>query len=48
MKEKLPLVKSVDFGTDEPSAQALLARHKVLEGEIQAYKGAQSALTLIC
>ncbi|CAG0913206.1 unnamed protein product [Notodromas monacha] len=39
MKEKLPLVKSADFGTDEPSAQALLARQKVLEGEIQAYRG---------
>lgn len=35
----MALVTSTDYGVDEPSAQALLARHKDLRGEIQAYKG---------
>lgn len=35
----MALVASTDYGVDEPSAQALLARHKDLRGEIQAYKG---------
>ena len=39
LKEKMALVASTDYGVDEPSAQALLARHKDLRGEIQAYKG---------
>ncbi|KAK6631754.1 hypothetical protein RUM43_013818 [Polyplax serrata] len=39
LKEKSALVASTDYGLDEPSAQALLARHKDLRGEIQAYKG---------
>lgn len=32
-------MKSEDYGVDEPSAQALLQRHRDLCGEIQAYKG---------
>lgn len=39
LNEKLALVKSSDYGVDEPSAQALLQRHKDLEGEINAYNG---------
>ncbi|KAL0275436.1 UNVERIFIED_CONTAM: hypothetical protein PYX00_003283 [Menopon gallinae] len=39
LKEKMALVASTDYGVDEPSAQALLARHKDLRGEIKAYKG---------
>lgn len=38
LKEKLSLVSSSDMGNDEPSAQALLSRHKVLQGELAAYK----------
>uniref|UniRef100_A0A8D8QLB4 Spectrin beta chain, non-erythrocytic 5 n=1 Tax=Cacopsylla melanoneura TaxID=428564 RepID=A0A8D8QLB4_9HEMI len=37
--ERLALVTSEDYGVDEPSAQALLQRHRDLAGEIQAYKG---------
>lgn len=37
MNEKLALVKSDDYGVDEPSAQALIQRHRDLEGEINAY-----------
>jgi spectrin beta len=39
MKEKMALVASEDYGVDEPSAQALLQRHKDLEGELKAYSG---------
>ncbi|CAG9824099.1 unnamed protein product [Phaedon cochleariae] len=39
LNEKTSLATSKDFGTDEPSAQALLQRHKDLEGEINAYQG---------
>ncbi|XP_012530663.2 spectrin alpha chain isoform X3 [Monomorium pharaonis] len=39
MNEKMALVASEDYGVDEPSAQALLQRHKDLEGELNAYKG---------
>ena len=39
MKEKMSLVASEDYGVDEPSAQALLQRHKDLEGELNAYRG---------
>ncbi|XP_043484059.1 spectrin alpha chain [Leptopilina heterotoma] len=39
MNEKLTLVVSEDFGVDEPSSQALLQRHKDLQGELNAYKG---------
>lgn len=37
LREKMPLVRSTDYGEDRPSAQALLARHRDLEGQIQAY-----------
>ncbi|VEN48181.1 unnamed protein product [Callosobruchus maculatus] len=39
LNEKTAIVASSDYGTDEPSAQALLQRHKDLEGEINAYSG---------
>ncbi|XP_015599750.1 spectrin beta chain, non-erythrocytic 1 isoform X3 [Cephus cinctus] len=39
MNEKMALVASEDYGVDEPSAQALLQRHKDLQGELNAYKG---------
>ena len=39
MNECLALVGTNDYGVDEPSAQALLQRHKDLEGEINAYTG---------
>lgn len=39
LNEKSFLAASKDFGTDEPSAQALLQRHKDLQGEINAYNG---------
>ncbi|XP_050460702.1 spectrin beta chain, non-erythrocytic 5 isoform X2 [Cataglyphis hispanica] len=39
MNEKMALVASEDYGVDEPSAQALLQRHKDLEGELNAYRG---------
>ena len=35
----MPLVHSTDCGEDTPSAQALLARHRDLEGQIRAYEG---------
>ncbi|XP_044008912.1 spectrin beta chain, non-erythrocytic 5 isoform X1 [Aphidius gifuensis] len=46
MNEKMALVASVDYGIDEPSAQALLQRHKDLEGELNAYKGDVQSLNL--
>jgi spectrin beta len=39
LKERQALVESKDLGQDEPSAQALLQRHKDLEGEMSAYQG---------
>ncbi|XP_066999614.1 spectrin beta chain, non-erythrocytic 5 isoform X3 [Anabrus simplex] len=39
MNEKMALVASTDYGEDEPSAQALLQRHRDLQGELHAYKG---------
>ncbi|XP_012280338.1 spectrin beta chain, non-erythrocytic 5 isoform X2 [Orussus abietinus] len=46
MNEKMALVASQDYGVDEPSAQALLQRHKDLEGELNAYKGDVQSLNL--
>lgn len=46
LNEKVSLVNSKDYGTDEPSAQALLQRHKDLEGELNAYKGDIHSLNL--
>ena len=42
--EKRPLVSSSDYGSDEPSAQALLQRHVNLEEEIIAYNSDVKAL----
>lgn len=39
LNEKASLITSNDYGTDEPSAQALLQRHKDLQGELNAYEG---------
>uniref|UniRef100_A0A336KQL4 CSON014177 protein n=1 Tax=Culicoides sonorensis TaxID=179676 RepID=A0A336KQL4_CULSO len=39
LNEKMALVASNDFGVDEPSAQALLQRHRDLQGELNAYSG---------
>lgn len=39
LHEKLALVTSKDYGVDEPSAQALLQRHRDLQGELNAYSG---------
>ncbi|GJQ85807.1 putative phospholipid binding protein, partial [Trypoxylus dichotomus] len=39
LNEKKSLLGSTDYGSDEPSAQALLQRHKDLHGELNAYKG---------
>ncbi|XP_063699935.1 spectrin beta chain, non-erythrocytic 5 isoform X3 [Culicoides brevitarsis] len=39
LNEKMSLVASNDFGVDEPSAQALLQRHRDLQGELNAYSG---------
>lgn len=39
LNEKTSLLTSKDYGSDEPSAQALLQRHKDLQGELNAYKG---------
>lgn len=35
----MALVASNDYGLDEPSAQALLQRHRDLQGELNAYSG---------
>lgn len=37
-------MRSVDCGEDGPSAQALLARHRDLRGQIQAYEGDMNTL----
>lgn len=39
LNEKMALVTSDDFGVDEPSSQALLQRHRDLQGELNAYMG---------
>ncbi|KAL5291928.1 SPTBN5 family protein [Megaselia abdita] len=39
LNEKMSLVNSQDYGSDEPSAQALLQRHRDLQGELNAYSG---------
>ncbi|XP_073969406.1 spectrin beta chain, non-erythrocytic 5 kst isoform X2 [Rhodnius prolixus] len=39
LNERMALVGTNDYGVDEPSAQALLQRHRDLEGEINAYTG---------
>ena len=39
LNEKMALVASADYGEDEPSAQALLQRHRDLQGELNAYSG---------
>ncbi|XP_025833247.1 spectrin beta chain, non-erythrocytic 1 [Agrilus planipennis] len=39
LNEKMSILASTDYGSDEPSAQALLQRHKDLEGELNAYHG---------
>ncbi|XP_017956522.1 spectrin beta chain, non-erythrocytic 1 isoform X6 [Drosophila navojoa] len=39
LNEKMALVNSKDYGNDEPSAQALLQRHRDLQGELNAYSG---------
>lgn len=39
MNEKMALVASDDYGVDEPSGQALLQRHRDLQGELNAYMG---------
>lgn len=39
LNEKMALVNSNDYGNDEPSAQALLQRHRDLQGELNAYSG---------
>ncbi|XP_043493138.1 spectrin beta chain, non-erythrocytic 5 isoform X1 [Polistes fuscatus] len=46
MNEKMALVTSEDYGVDEPSAQALLQRHKDLEGELNAYRGDVQSLNM--
>lgn len=39
LNEKTSILSSSDYGSDEPSAQALLQRHKDLQGELNAYSG---------
>ncbi|XP_052120778.1 spectrin beta chain, non-erythrocytic 1 isoform X4 [Frankliniella occidentalis] len=39
LNEKMAIVASTDYGEDEPSAQALLQRHRDLQGELNAYSG---------
>lgn len=39
LNEKMALVGSEDHGVDEPSGQALLQRHRDLQGELNAYSG---------
>lgn len=38
LNEKKSLLTSTDYGSDEPSGQALLQRHKDLQGELNAYR----------
>ena len=44
MKEKEPIVSSVDFGRDEDSTEALQKKHEALMQDIVAYKGTIEAL----
>ncbi|ERL92196.1 hypothetical protein D910_09516 [Dendroctonus ponderosae] len=44
--EKESILTSKDLGSDEPSATALLQRHKDLEGELNAYQGDIQSLNL--
>lgn len=37
LKEKISIVTSADYGSDEPNSQALFQRHKDLQGELGAY-----------
>lgn len=39
LNKKMALVTSKDYGIDEPSAQALLQRHRDLQRELNAYSG---------
>ncbi|XP_065157650.1 spectrin beta chain isoform X3 [Atheta coriaria] len=39
LNEKKAILLSKDYGSDEPSAQALLQRHRDLHSELNAYKG---------
>ncbi|XP_017780552.1 PREDICTED: spectrin alpha chain, non-erythrocytic 1 isoform X2 [Nicrophorus vespilloides] len=39
LHEKKYILESQDYGSDEPSAQALLQRHRDLQGELNAYNG---------
>lgn len=39
LNEKMALLTSDDIGVDEPSGQALLQRHRDLQGELNAYMG---------
>lgn len=39
LNEKMALAASTDYGEDETSAQALLQRHRDLQGELNAYSG---------
>ena len=39
LNEKMSILASSDYGSDEPSAQALLQRHRDLQGELNAYRG---------
>lgn len=44
--EKESILASKDLGSDEPSATALLHRHKDLEGELNAYQGDIQSLNI--
>lgn len=37
LKEKISIVTSADYGSDEPNSQALFRRHKDLQGALGAY-----------
>jgi spectrin alpha len=38
MKEKEPIVSSVDYGKDEDSAEALIKKHQAIMTDIKAYR----------
>uniref|UniRef100_A0A914XIB6 Spectrin alpha chain n=1 Tax=Plectus sambesii TaxID=2011161 RepID=A0A914XIB6_9BILA len=44
IREKMPLVRSDDYGRDEKAAETLLNRHMRLEEEIQAYRSDMTRL----
>ncbi|XP_050430131.1 spectrin beta chain, non-erythrocytic 5 isoform X2 [Adelges cooleyi] len=48
LHERLTVLGTTDYGIDEPSAQALLARHKILEEELDAYQGDIQSLNIQC